>query len=545
MWAYIAYAIFLIAVIAYTIHFIRKRIRLKNTLRIKEVEQREQTNVQSLQEEELNRAKLQFFTNITHELLTPLTIISVTLNEIKSIAPQISDYYSIMDNNINRLKRLLQQILEFRKAESGNLKLKVSQGNIASFIRKSVDSFLPLLRNKKMQLDMSIEQEEIIGYFDPDKVDKILYNLLSNAFKYNGEGISKENLSKLFNRFYEGDYRKYHTTGHGIGLSLTKELAVLHHGKIEVESQINEGTTFRVTLPIIEEEFTEEEIDRSILPLPETVSDSLSVISSLNKEETIEITEKIDKKKLLLVEDNEDLLKVMADSLSREYHIIKATNGKEAIEQLEKTKDIVVVISDVMMPVMNGIELCHYMKKQDEWLHIPIILLTAKSSESDIIEGYEAGADDYITKPFQLTLLLVKIKSLLKNKENLLKNYSNIIAFEMQKPNIDSADREFLQQAINCVYEHLDDIKFDQQAFADAMRVSKSTLYRKLKSLSNEGPSVFISDIRLQTAYKILSDNPSMRISDLAYTVGYNDPKYFSSCFKKKFKVLPRDISQE
>lgn len=562
-WAYIAYAIFLIAVIAYTIHLIRKRIRLKNTLRIKEVEQRKQ--------EELNRAKLQFFTNITHELLTPLTIISVTLNEIKSIAPQISDYYSIMDNNINRLKRLLQQILEFRKAESGNLKLKVSQGNIASFIRKSVDSFLPLLRNKKMQLDMSIEQEEIIGYFDPDKVDKILYNLLSNAFKYNregktirvnvsygsskreiiisvsdnGEGISKENLSKLFNRFYEGDYRKYHTTGHGIGLSLTKELAVLHHGKIEVESQINEGTTFRVTLPIIEEEFTEEEIDRSILPLPETVSDSLSVISSLNKEETIEITEKIDKKKLLLVEDNEDLLKVMADSLSREYHIIKATNGKEAIEQLEKTKDIVVVISDVMMPVMNGIELCHYMKKQDEWLHIPIILLTAKSSESDIIEGYEAGADDYITKPFQLTLLLVKIKSLLKNKENLLKNYSNIIAFEMQKPNIDSADKEFLQQAINCVYEHLDDIKFDQQAFADAMRVSKSTLYRKLKSLSNEGPSVFISDIRLQTAYKILSDNPSMRISDLAYTVGYNDPKYFSSCFKKKFKVLPRDISQE
>lgn len=187
------------------------------------------------------------------------------------------------------------------------------------------------------------------------------------------------------------------------------------------------------------------------------------MISSLNKEETIEITEKIDKKKLLLVEDNEDLLKVMADSLSREYHIIKATNGKEAIEQLEKTKDIVVVISDVMMPVMNGIELCHYMKKQDEWLHIPIILLTAKSSESDIIEGYEAGADDYITKPFQLTLLLVKIKSLLKNKENLLKNYSNIIAFEMQKPNIDSADREFLQQAINCVYEHLDDIKFDNK----------------------------------------------------------------------------------
>lgn len=244
------------------------------------------------------------------------------------------------------------------------------------------------------------------------------------------------------------------------------------------------------------------------------------------------------------MEDNEDLLKIMAASLACHYRISLATNGKEAIEQLEKVKDIHIVISDVMMPVMNGIELCHYMKEQAEWLHIPVILLTAKNSESDIIEGYEAGADDYLTKPFQLSLLLAKIKSLLKNKERLFKNYSNIIAFEMQKPTISSADKKFLQQAIDCVYEHLDDIEFDHQAFADAMRMSKSTLYRRLKSLSNESPSVFISDIRLQTAYKILSDNPDIRISDLAYTVGYNDPKYFSGCFKKKFNILPRDVSQ-
>lgn len=560
--AHILYALLITALTAYSIYIVRKRIRVKNLLRIKEVEQRKQ--------EELNRAKLQFFTNITHELLTPLTIISVTLSEIRRIAPPIGDYYSIMDNNINRLKRLLQQILEFRKAESGNLKLKVSQGNITAFISNSVNSFLPLLRNKKMQLDLSVEQEVITGYFDPDKVDKILYNLLSNAFKYNregktvhvdvsysgskeeiiitvsdnGEGISQENLAKLFNRFYEGDYRKYHTVGYGIGLSLTKELVSLHHGKIEVESRINEGTSFRVTLPILEERFAVDEIDRSILPAPEMIPETPPEETCKSEEDSFtETGEQADKKSLLLVEDNEDLLKIMAASLARHYRINLATNGKEAIEQLEKVKDIHIVISDVMMPVMNGIELCHYMKEQAEWLHIPVILLTAKNSESDIIEGYEAGADDYLTKPFQLSLLLAKIKSLLRNKERLFKNYSNIIAFEMQKPTISSADKKFLQQAIDCVYEHLDDIEFDHQAFADAMRMSKSTLYRRLKSLSNESPSVFISDIRLQTAYKILSDNPDIRISDLAYAVGYNDPKYFSGCFKKKFNILPRDVS--
>lgn len=563
--AHILYALLVIALTAYCLYVIRKRIRVKNLLRIKEVEQRKQ--------EELNRAKLQFFTNITHELLTPLTIISVTLNEIKATTPTTGDYYSIMDNNINRLKRLLQQILEFRKAETGNLKLKVSQGNITAFILNSVNSFLPLIRNKKMQLDLSVEQEEIIGYFDPDKVDKILYNLLSNAFKYNregktihvsvshseseeeiiisvsdnGEGISKENLAKLFNRFYEGDHRKYHTVGYGIGLSLTKELVSLHHGKIEVESRMNEGTTFSVTLPILETMFSEEEIDRSILPVPDIISDTLPEESGTDEETAAEASDRADKQNLLLVEDNEDLMKVMTHSLSHDYRVYQATNGQEAIEQLERVKDIRIVISDVMMPVMNGIELCHYMKKQDEWLYVPIILLTAKNSESDIIEGYEAGADDYITKPFQLTLLLAKIKSLLRNKERLFKNYSNIIAFEMQKPhiNISSDDKEFLQQAVDCVYQHLDDIEFDQQAFADAMRVSKSTLYRKLKNLSNEGPSVFISDIRLQTAYKILTDNPDTRISDLAYAMGYNDPKYFSSCFKKKFNKLPKEVSQE
>ena len=554
-WAYLGYFFTLLGFSFYIACFVKKKIALRNALRIKEIEQKKS--------EEVNRAKLQFFTNITHEFLTPLTIISVTLSEIKNVAPQMGNYYGIVDNNINRLKRLLQQILEFRKAESGNLKLKVSQGDIASFIAKNIESFLPLLKDKDMHLDILIEPKQIIGYFDSDKVDKILYNLLSNAFKYNrkgetiqirvaygtsekeitisirdhGDGIAPENLPKLFQRFYEGDYRKFHTTGHGIGLSLTKELVVLHHGRIEVESVVNKGTTFTVTLPIAKENFSEEEIDGNTTGLRLSCQADRPLINQDEKEGC--------SRKILLVEDNEDLSEIMSQALSREYNVVKATNGKEAIEQLESIQDIAIIISDVMMPVMDGIELCHTLKHSEKWLHIPIILLTAKRSENDIIEGYEAGADDYITKPFQLDILLAKIKSLLKNKENIVKIYANSIIFKMQKQNIDTSDKDFLDRAINCVYKYLDDINFDHQTFAEAMGMSKSTLYRKLKNLSGITPQIFISEIRLQTAYKILSDNPQIPISDLAYRVGYGNPKYFSSCFKRKYNVNPSDISKK
>lgn len=554
--AYSIYTVSTIILITSVIYTTKKKIKQKNILHIKELEQKKQ--------EELNRAKLQFFTNITHELLTPLTVISVTVDEINTAIS--NEYYSIIQNNVNRLKHLLQQILEFRKAESGNLKLKVSQGDIASFITNSINNLFPLVKKKKMQLDIHIEQQNIIGYFDPDKIDKILYNLLSNAFKYNkegkkihvdislntslkeiiiaisdnGDGIPEQNIPQLFNRFYEGDYRKYHTTGHGIGLSLTKDLVTLHHGTIKVKSQIGQGTTFIVTLPITKEAFSEEEIDRDILPM--TMIKTETVASEETDINTKEMIKEQNKKTLLLVEDNEDLLNIMSHSLSREYRILKANNGKEAITLLEKEKDIKIVISDIMMPIMDGIELCHYIKEQEEMMHIPIILLTAKNSESNIIEGYDAGADDYITKPFKQTLLVAKIRSLLKNNERLFEKYSDTIHFKLQKNNLDSTDKDFLQKAISCVYKYINDVDFDQQAFADAMQVSKSTLYRKIKNLTNESPSAFISNIRLQTAYKIIMENPNIRISDLAYAVGYNDPQYFSSCFKKKFNEIPSRI---
>lgn len=553
-WAYLIYTTLFLLVVVVLIKTIRNRIRLRNELHIKEVEQ--------AKAEELNHAKLQFFTNITHELLTPLTIISASLDELKSKSPGFSSNYQTMDMNINRLIRLLQQILEFRKAESGNLKLKVSKGDLSSFLRKEVDSFSPLMKKKKIHFSFVSDPEKIIGYFDSDKLDKILYNLMSNAAKYNvsggfvqisvkkadeygrvliivkdnGKGISQDSIGSLFKRFYEGDYRKFNTIGTGIGLSLTKDLVELHGGIITVESLPEVGTTFFVTIPIERSYFKDIEIDDE---------------SSLENLHASEIVSEIDseyitgksvefKDSLLLIEDNEDLLKLMEKLLGRYYRIFTAFNGKEGLDIIEN-EEIDLVVSDIMMPEMDGIEFCRLLKSNLDICHIPIILLTAKNKEEDRIDAYDSGADGYIPKPFNLTVLHAKIKNLLKNKERTARDFKRQFVFELKDLNYTSIDETFLKKAVNCVHNHLDFPDFDQLQFAVEMGTSKSTLYKKLKSLTGLNTSAFIRNIRLKAACKLVEEKKNLRISELAYAVGFNDPKYFSSCFRKEFGMLPSE----
>ena len=565
--AYFIYIIITGAVLWYLIRAYKSKIKLRESLKY------EQKHIQDV--EALNQSKLRFFTNISHEFRTPLTLIVAqveTLLQLQNFTPAIYNKILGIYKNSIQLRELITELLDFRKQEQGHMKIKVSPHNIVNFLYENYLLFLEYASVKQINFNFEKETDELEVWYDQKQMQKVINNLLSNAIKHTekedtitlsvkeernnviicvkdtGSGIDAKEIDKIFDRFYQieptgsTDAGK---SGTGIGLALTKGIIELHHGSIRVESELGKGTSFIVTLRLGNEFFTEEQINRN----PDCVHQieiSKSEADAFLKTELEENApiKRIPDAKLLIVEDNESIREMLANIFKPFYQILMAANGEEGWE-LVRSEMPCIVVSDVVMPKMSGTELCKLIKTDFNTCHIPVVLLTARTAIELNIEGLRIGADDYITKPFQLTLLLVKIKSLLKNKENLLKNYSNIIAFEMQKPNIDSADKEFLQQAINCVYEHLDDIKFDQQAFADAMRVSKSTLYRKLKSLSNEGPSVFISDIRLQTAYKILSDNPSMRISDLAYTVGYNDPKYFSSCFKKKFKVLPRDISQE
>ena len=552
-WAYLIYLVIALVITRISLRTAKNRMRLKNDLKLQQMEQ--------AKSEELNHAKLQFFTNITHELLTPLTIISATVDDLKMISPQNSDHYAVMQNNISRLIRLLQQILEFRKAESGNLKLKVSNDNLADFVKKEVNSLRPLMKKKKMHFSVVCDPENIQGYFDPDKLDKILYNLLSNASKYNNEGgfvqvnlscdsgkeyailivkdngmgISPDKMESLFKRFYEGDYRRFNTIGTGIGLSLTKDLVELHQGTISVESEVGKGTSFCVKIPIDRSFYKDEEIDDSRKNISEETISDLQ-ISVQGSEKSVEAKSH----SLLVVEDNEELLQLMVTLLNREYNIYTAQNGKEGIVVIEN-EDIDLVVSDIMMPEMNGIEFCKHIKNNFETSHIPLILLTAKNKEEDRIEAYDSGADGFISKPFKLTVLHAKIKNLLKSRERVAKDFKKQLVFEAKELNYTSIDEEFLQRAIDCVYKHLDNSEFDQQQFIEEMGSSKSTLYKKLKSLTGLNTSAFIRNIRLKAACKIVEDKKRIRISELAYAVGFNDPKYFSACFKKEFGMLPSE----
>ena len=556
-WAYLLYVI-IVSVIGVSIYRTAKnRILLRNALRLREIEK--------AKAEELNHAKLQFFTNITHELLTPLTIISATVDELKTQAPSHNDLYTVMNSNIQRLIRLLQQILEFRKAETGNLKLRVSPGDIAAFVKNAAESFQPLVKKRKIHFSFLCDPESMIGYFDMDKLDKILYNLLSNAAKYNkedgfiqvslsydetdkdfillkikdnGKGISKEKQKNLFKRFYEGDYRKFNTIGTGIGLSLTKDLVELHGGTISVESEVDHGTEFMVRIPIERSYYDEEQIDDEAISLMQNPVNYEDTQEDADVE-TQEVTIKANT--ILLVEDNGELLHLMTKLLSREYNVFTAQNGKEGIAVLEK-EDVDLIVSDVMMPEMDGIEFCKYVKGHLEMSHIPMILLTAKNKEEDRAEAYEIGTDAFISKPFNLTVLHARIRNLLKYKERMARDFKNQIVFEVKDLNYTSLDEDFIQRAIHCVNNHLEDPNFDQAQFADEMRTSKSTLYKKLKSLAGLNTSSFIRNVRLKAACRIMEEKgTNVRVSELAYAVGFNDPKYFSSCFKKEFDMLPSE----
>lgn len=567
-WAYTLYIILLVSIAWYIYRIIRNRIRLRNALHLREMEQ--------AKSEEINHAKLQFFTNITHELLTPLTIISASVDELKRTAPAYKEQYDVMTHNINRLIRLLQQILEFRKAETGNLKLKVLQGDLALFVRRSLDGFRPLMKKKDIHFTIQSSADKCLAFFDPDKLDKILYNLLSNASKYNrpggkveielscdevkgiaciivkdnGPGISKESQKNLFKRFYEGDYRKFNTIGTGIGLSLVRDLVVLHHGSISVESEEGKGAVFLIEFPVHRSAYLEEEIDDAVTMFPSDGIDAVQKGGGLENaqilEDNIVPCERNASEKnytLLIVEDNEDLLELMVKLLGGEYTIYTATNGREAFGVVEE-KDIDLIVSDVMMPVMDGIEFCRCIKGNFDTLHIPLILLTAKKQEEDRVEAYESGADAFITKPFNLSVLHARIGNLLKARERVMKDFKKQLVFEAKELNYTSMDEDFLQRAIDCVNRHLDDPEFDQTQFLEEMGTTKSTFFRKLKSLTGLTYVSFIRNIRMKAACRIMEEKKHVRISELAYAVGYNDPRYFSSIFKKEIGMQPSEYME-
>lgn len=527
--------------------------------------------------------------NITHELLTPLTVISATIYKLKAMAPQYEEDYLVMDSNINRTTRLLRQILEVRKSQAGQLHLLVSRGNLVSFIEEACENIRPMAEHQQVRLKFNKPYSEGTAWFDADKMDKIIYNLLSNAIKYNkvggkidvslslskeqavitiadnGIGMSKEKMKRLYTRFFDGDYRKQNMPGTGIGLSLTHDLVKLHHGDIRCESLEGEGTIFTITLPIRKNAYAPDEIDvsnkrkavdrKAIQQVSQEVNLEAPNSEEEDKPKLAPVRQSIfirkNASKILVVEDNEELLALMLQVLSKNYHVFTAKNGKQAMNIIMKEK-LDLVVSDVMMPIMDGIELTKQLKSDKSFWQLPIILLTAKNKEEDKTEAYAIGADAYITKPFKFEELEVRINALLANRKKMIEKIEAEMSLQasseaeaQQEVHLSNPEQAFVTRAKETIMQHLSDADYDREAFAKDMAMGESTLYNKVKATTGQTVIAFITSIRMKEAQRIIQSNPNILISEVAIQVGFNTPKYFSKCFKKEFGVFPKEYAEK
>jgi signal transduction histidine kinase/DNA-binding response OmpR family regulator len=574
-WMILLYIVVLMVIIYFSYRYVSDRIRLQNSLKIAEIEKQSA--------EQLIQTKLRYFTNISHEFLTPLTIINCVVEDIPASFGDAAGVKSIIKANVSRLQRLLQQILDFRKVESGNMKLKIAQGDIVDFVQDiCYQNFMPLIKEKNINFEFKIiiDGKEIIGdyskspnrhsewtmiYFDADKIDKILFNLLSNAFKYTpqkgkisvivevleqtirisvtdtGKGIPATELPNIFNRFYNNKMANFGKSN-GIGLSLTKELVELHHGHISVTSVLRQGATFVFEIPsketaYIAEDFVVQINNKSVAGVvtsePENEPEDAEDIGTPS---TLEDLDDLDG--LLIVEDNKELRDLLEKKFSQHYHTYIAENGQQALEII-KNEIINIVVSDVMMPQMDGLELCKRIKNDLSTSHIEVILLTAKNTEDDRIASYEAGADAYIAKPFEMKVLEARISNMVKKRQQRLTNFQTNPEVRISDMQYQSLDSDFLQKTIKIIEEHLDNSDFNIGQYAETLHMSRVTFYRKIKSLTGLSAVEFVRNVRLKHACEMLKNN-SGNISEIAYAVGFQDPRYFSTIFKKEFGISPK-----
>lgn len=554
-WYAIASYILLIFIItARGLRLYKRRLQLKSDL---EIEKKKNEN-----EQEMNEERLRFYTNITHELRTPLTLILGPLEDLTNDNQLPSGYrprIKVIYNSARQLLNLINQLLEFRKAETQNRKLTVAKDNLSQLVREIGLRFKELNRNVNVQFNMDIATEGMTFYFDREVITTILNNLLSNAVKYTpegsinlilrlvgtnsdlqyaeiivsdtGYGIDKEALPHIFDRYFQAK-GKHQASGTGIGLALVRSLVHLHKGLLHVESVPGKGTTFTLRLNTNEsypealhkerEDYAPQQLTE---PVPADTTDKRTIV--------------------LIVEDNDDIRDYIASSFDRSYKVLKAANGKEGWELAEKNiPDI--IISDIMMPVMDGIELCRKVKEDIRTSHIPIVLLTAKDSIQDKEEGYDNGADSYLTKPFSAKLLLSRVRNLLENRRKIAEIIAGkTLGFQLQQPEthpngLNKVSEEFLKKFVTEVEENITKEELDMPFMAEKMNMSHSTLYRKIKGLTGCSGNEYIRKIKLNYSIRLMTDK-GMTISEAAYNSGFNDLSYYRRCFKKEYGQLPSE----
>lgn len=559
-WAYILYGLIFVSLYLSARRFELNKISLKNDLRIQKLE--------ADKLKETDRVKSNFFANISHEFRTPLTLI---LEPVEKLISKTADFRTkqaleMVQRNSKQLLQLINQLLDLSKLESGSMKLSIIRKDFVPFFKGTVASFDSLAMVREIDYNVYSDVDSLIISFDPDKIQKIINNLISNALKFTpkggkvncelisdienikikisdtGIGIEEENKERIFDRFYQVDSSKTREhEGSGIGLALTKELVEIHHGKIELTSSPEFKTIFIVSIPIDDSLYVDSEIGDG------KISENEFVVLNIDNDSKI-IANKIDydnKPVVLLVEDNADMRKFIIEELSPRFNILEAVNGEEGIkEAIEKIPDL--IISDVMMPMKDGYQLCKEIKSDPITSHIPVILLTAKATIENKIEGLETGADDYLVKPFNSTELIARITNLIALREKLQKkllseiNDKEFIHISDYK-GLTKHDKELISRIIDKLEENYSDPNYDVEKLGGDLGYSSSTLRRKTGALLNKSPNEFIRYFRLQKALKLITEE-GKNVSETTFESGFNSISYFSKCFTEEFGKNPSEF---
>jgi len=508
----------------------------------------------------LDEAKSKFFTSISHEFRTPLTLIIGPLEVLadKTDDEKIRADYAMMLRQARRLSGLINQLLELSKLQMGMMELKAEHGNFSSFMRSIVSSFKFLADDLSVQLTLVEECKELQFPFDADKAEKIVTNLLSNALKFTpaggkvtvilnkplntggieikvcdtGKGIESSKLKYIFDPFYQADDNIHGIEGSGIGLSLVKELVELHRGSIVCTSEPGKGTTFSIYLPVNDQP-----------DITDTETRHMAIAGDLpgHQSNTTPLSPP-GRSMILIAEDNADMRHFIVSNLPAGYTVIETCNGAECFEKaIELSPDL--IISDVMMPVMDGLELTAKVKGDESTSHIPIILLTAKASPESKVEGLLSKADDYITKPFSIAELKVRIENILTSRQRLKEKFSRNITVNPSEITTTSLDEKFLREALQVVENNMDKTEFEAEDFCRQIGMSRAHVHRKLKSLTDQSATQFIRIIRLKRARQLIQQR-SGSISEIAYQTGFSSLSYFSKCFKETHGILPSEVAE-
>jgi len=565
-YAYLIYLLLISLIIWRYVEFSRSKVMLKASLNY---EKKEKDHL-----EKVNQSKLRFFTNISHEFRTPLTLISGQVDMLL----QMHDIHPMVYNRILNIKRstfnmqnLINELLEFRKSEQGHLKIKVSQYDIVSFIYEIYLSFSEYANYKQVKFGFECQENNIDIWFDPIQLQKVFYNLISNAFKYtpqggelkiiveqdsgkvyvnvsdSGIGISSEDVEKIFDRFYQvenGIQINNATSGTGIGLALTKSILELHSADIKVSSQLEAGSCFTVILRKGLSHFSKEQIADAVhYDVDSTCVMQMNELDDTFFKEMVQY-QHADKEiqfSMLIVEDNRELCAMLKNMFEPIYKVYTASDGEEGLALTIKHQPDI-VLSDLMMPKMSGSEMCSKIKNNFSVCHIPVVLLTAQTAVESNIEGLCLGADDYITKPFDVKMLITRCNNLVNNRKILQDKFSRNMEFSVKQLATNNMDKTFLEKAHEIIEAHIDNPEFDVMMFSREMALGRTSLFRKIKGVTGQTPNEFIVTVRLQKAVEFFNLHSEFSVSEISHMVGFTSSKYFGKCFKAHFGISPSEF---